>query len=186
MLAALDALEGAGGRRAAEPALLDRVLADAVALARDAAAARRALGGGDDALARALDDEAELARRLVIAVLALRHGERVRAAVRVIDHAEGERRALGIEALDVLALARRGRGGACRSSAAIRGPAAARRPQRTRAEWLDDLVRDPGRPLALAVARSVRRRGGVASALPRPRIAKPTERPPFRHVGFAR
>ena len=44
----------------------------------------------------------DLARRLVIAVLALRHGARVRDAVRVVDGAEGQRRALGVEALDVL------------------------------------------------------------------------------------
>ena len=37
-----------------------------------------------------------------IAVLALRHGDRVRAAVRVVDHADGQRRALGLEALDVI------------------------------------------------------------------------------------
>ena len=35
-------------------------------------------------------------------MLALRHGERVREAVRVVDHADGQRRALGVEALDVL------------------------------------------------------------------------------------
>ena len=36
-------------------------------------------------LSRALEDETELARRLVVAVLALRHGDRVREAVRVVD-----------------------------------------------------------------------------------------------------
>ena len=51
---------------------------------------------------RALEDESDLARRLVIAVLALRHGDRVRDAVRVVDRAEGQRRALGVEALDVI------------------------------------------------------------------------------------
>ena len=56
----------------------------------------------DGPLIRALDDEIDLARRLVIAVLALRHGERIRAAVRVVDHGGGARRALGVEALDVL------------------------------------------------------------------------------------
>jgi hypothetical protein len=35
-------------------------------------------------------------------VLSLRHGDRVREAVRVVDGAEGQRRALGVEALDVL------------------------------------------------------------------------------------
>ena len=51
---------------------------------------------------RALDDEIDLARRLVIATLTLRYGERVPEAVRIIDHAEGARRALGVEALDVV------------------------------------------------------------------------------------
>ena len=163
VLAALEALGGAGGRRAADPALLDRVLADALALARDAGAARLALGGTDDALARALDDEAELARRLVIAVLALRHGERVRAAVRVIDHAEGERRALAIEALDVVALPRRGRGGA-----------PARPPRSARPYGAAALARGlarrprprPGQPLALAVARGVCRARALTPAPP--------------------
>ena len=76
----------------------------------------------------------------MIAVLALRHGEQVRAAVRVIDHAEGERRALAIEALDV-ALSR------AEAAAALplvrRDPAGAATPARSRADWLDDLVRDP-------------------------------------------
>ena len=35
-------------------------------------------------------------------MLALRHGARVRDAVRVVDRAEGQRRAPGVEALDVL------------------------------------------------------------------------------------
>ena len=51
---------------------------------------------------RALGDEIDLARRLVIAALDTRYGDRVREAVRVIEHAEGARRALGVEALDVL------------------------------------------------------------------------------------
>ncbi len=143
VLAALDALERAGGHGALEPALLDRVLDDAVALAAHAAAARGSLaGGGDGALARALDDEVELARRLVIAVLALRHGERVRAAVRVVDHAQGSRRALGVEALDVLL----SRAEAAVALALVRrdpGAGGGGAPVRTRAEWLDDLVGDP-------------------------------------------
>jgi len=142
VLAALDALDRAGGHGALEPALLDRVLDDAVALAAHAAAARGSLAGGDGALARALDDEVELARRLVIAVLALRHGERVRAAVRVVDHAQGSRRALGVEALDVLL----SRAEAAVALALVRrdpGAGGGAAPVRTRAEWLDDLVGDP-------------------------------------------
>jgi hypothetical protein len=38
----------------------------------------------------------------VIAVLSVRHGERVRDAVRVVDRADGQRQALAVEALDVL------------------------------------------------------------------------------------
>jgi hypothetical protein len=78
----------------------------------------------------------------VIAVLALRHGERVRAAVRVLDHAQGSRRALGVEALDVLI---------SRAEAAVALPLVRRdpgavggaAPARTREEWLYDLVGDP-------------------------------------------
>ena len=82
--------------------VLDGVFDDAAALAARALAARTALADRDGPLIRALDDEIELARRLVVAVLALRHGERIRAAVRVVDHGEGARRALGVEALDVV------------------------------------------------------------------------------------
>jgi hypothetical protein len=60
------------------------------------------LGASDGSVGRALEDESELARRLVVAVLALRHGDRVRNAVRVVERADGQRRALGVEALDVI------------------------------------------------------------------------------------
>jgi len=78
------------------------VFGDAAAHASRTLAARAALAGSDLPQRRALEDERDLARRLVIAVLALRHGDRVRDAVRVVDAAEGQRRALGVEALDVL------------------------------------------------------------------------------------
>jgi hypothetical protein len=101
VLAALDALSAAGA--AVVPAgLLDELFHDAGAHAARALAARAALHGSDESLRRALDDETDLARRLVVAVLSLRHGDRVREAVRVVDGAEGQRRALGVEALDVL------------------------------------------------------------------------------------
>ena len=100
VLAAVDALDAAGAPVASD--LLDGVFTDAAALAARALAARAALGEDDGPLTRALDDEIDLARRLVIAVLALRHGDRIRAAVRVVDHGEGARRALGVEALDVV------------------------------------------------------------------------------------
>ena len=91
-----------GARDVVPAELLDGMFRDAAAHAARALAARASLAGQDGPLDRALDDEIDLARRLVIAVLALRHGDRVRAAVRVVDHAEGQRRALGVEALDVL------------------------------------------------------------------------------------
>jgi hypothetical protein len=84
------------------PELLDSVFDDAAAHASRALTARVSLAAADGSLGRALEDESDLARRLVIAVLGLRHGDRVREAVRVADRADGQRRALGIEALDVL------------------------------------------------------------------------------------
>ncbi len=100
VLTALEALEAGGGR--VPPSALDDVFVDAAEHAERASAARAALADVDDSLVRALDDEIDLARRLVIATLALRYGDRVLEAVRVVDHAEGPRRALGVEALDVV------------------------------------------------------------------------------------
>ena len=85
----------------------------------------------------------------MIAVLALRHGDRIRAAVRVVDHGEGARRALGVEALDVVI---------SRAEAAVAlplvrhdldlGERAARLPRAGpprggRHEWIVDMVDDP-------------------------------------------
>ena len=148
VLAALDALDAAGGRGVVAPEVLDDVFDDAAALAARALAARsRARRSTTVRSIRALDDEIELARRLVIAVLALRHGERIRAAVRVVEHGEGARRALGVEALDVVL---------SRAEAAValplvrrdlpaeeRRPAAARRTARAREEWIADIAGDP-------------------------------------------
>jgi hypothetical protein len=102
VLAALEALDAAPAAGVVPPDVLDGVFGDAAAHASCTLAARAALAGSDLPLRRALEDERDLARRLVIAVLALRHGDRVRDAVRVVDAAEGQRRALGVEALDVL------------------------------------------------------------------------------------
>ena len=102
VLAALDALDAADGAGVVPPDLLDAVFDDAAAHASRTLAARASLAASDGSLRRALEDESDLARRLVIAVLALRHGDRVRHAVRVVDRADGQRRALGVEALDVL------------------------------------------------------------------------------------
>jgi hypothetical protein len=102
VLTALDALDAHGGHGLVPSDVLDRTFEDGAMLAAHALAARSALAAEDDSLDRALDDEIDLARRLVIAVLALRHGERIREAVRAVDHGEGARRALGVEALDVV------------------------------------------------------------------------------------
>ena len=102
VLGALDALDAADGAGVVPSDFLDGVFDDAAAHASRSLAARAALAASDLPLRRALEDERDLARRLVIAVLALRHGDRVRDAVRVVDGAEGQRRALGVEALDVL------------------------------------------------------------------------------------
>jgi hypothetical protein len=102
VLTALDALDAAGVDGVVPPGLLDDVLEDAAAHAERASAARAAVAARDPSLERALEDEIDLARGLVVAVLALRHGDRVRDAVRVVDHSDGQRRALGVEALDVL------------------------------------------------------------------------------------
>jgi hypothetical protein len=102
VLAALDALDAADAVGVVPPDLLDAVFDDAAAHASRALTARVSLAASDGSLRRALEDESDLARRLVIAVLALRHGDRVRDAVRVVDRADGQRRALGVEALDVI------------------------------------------------------------------------------------
>jgi hypothetical protein len=102
LLTALDALDAAGGGGVVPPDLLEDVFQDAAAYAARALAARTSLAARNGSLERALDDEIDLARSLVIAVLALRHGDRVRDAVRVVDGADGQRRALAVEALDVI------------------------------------------------------------------------------------
>jgi hypothetical protein len=135
VLAALDACESVA------PAILDAVFADAATLAAHAVAARESLAEEEDgALIRALDDELELARRLMVAVLAHRHGERVRAAVRVVDHGDGARRALAIEALDVVL---------SRAEAAVAIPVVCHRTAaggpapRSREQWVADIATDP-------------------------------------------
>ena len=124
------------------PDILDDVFRDAAAHAARALAARTSLDADLGSLRRALDDEVELARRLVIAVLSLRYGDRVRAAIRVVDHADGQRRALGIEALDVII---------SRDEAAIAVPLVRRDPapprhgagSRPQQEWASDIAGDP-------------------------------------------
>ena len=142
VLAALDAVDAADGAGVVPPDLLEDVFRDAAAHAARALAARGSLAASDGPLRRALEDESDLARRLVIAVLALRHGDGVRNAVRVVDRAHGQRRALGVEALDVIL---------SREEAAIALPLVRRdhtadedaAPSRGREEWIADLAEDP-------------------------------------------
>jgi hypothetical protein len=149
VLAALDALDAAGVHGRVAPDVLDHVFADAAALASHAFWARSTLGKQDGPLIRALDDEIDLARRLIIAVLALRHGDRVRAAVRVVDHGAGSRRALAVEALDVL-LSRAEAAVAvplvCHRAAADEHAPVLRRggpSGRSRQAWIEDVADDP-------------------------------------------
>ena len=150
VLAALDALAALSGDAGVEPPdFLDGLFVDAAEHAARTLAVRKSPAASDDSLRRALEDETELARRLVIAVLAVRHGDRVRNAVRVIDGADGQRRALGVEALDVLVsrpeaaialpLVRRDLT-ADEQAAALRQVAT---PTRGPEEWLADMAEDP-------------------------------------------
>jgi hypothetical protein len=147
VLAALDALDAANGE--VPPEILDDVFRDAAAHAGRALTARASLEAENESLLRALDDEIDLARRLVIAVLSVRHGDRVRNAVRVVDRADGQRRALGVEALDVIL---------SREEAEIAVPLVRRdltldeqaaaiarmRPTaRSREEWIAEMAEDP-------------------------------------------
>jgi hypothetical protein len=147
VLAALDALDAANG--VVPPEILDDVFRDAAAHAGRALSARASLDAEHVSLLRALDDEIDLARRLVIAVLSVRHGERVRDAVRVVDRADGQRRALGVEALDVILsreeaeiavpLVRRDLTPDEQAAAMARtGPTA-----RSQGEWIAEMAEDP-------------------------------------------
>jgi hypothetical protein len=141
VLAALEALDAAHARDLVPPRVVETILLDATGLASRASAARADLVDADDSLMRALDDEIDLARRVVIAALSARYGERVLDAVRVVDHSDGQRRALGVEALDVL-LTRAEAAVALplvrRDALAVDDPAA-----REREEWIADFVDDP-------------------------------------------
>jgi len=151
VLAGLDAVGAASAAAVVPPDLLDQVFDDAAAHAARALTIQTSLAASDGSLRRALEDETDLARRLVVAVLSLRHGDRVREAVRVVDGAEGQRQALGVEALDVLIsreealiavpLVRRDLAPE-QQAAALRdvqpGP-------RTEDEWIADLAEDPER-----------------------------------------
>jgi hypothetical protein len=150
VLTTLDSLHAGGAGDVVASELLDQVFDDAVAHAARSLAARASLAGRDSSLQRALDDEIDLARRLVVAVLALRHGVQVRDAVRVVDSSEGQRRALGFEALDVII---------SREEAAVALPLVRRDltrdeqaaalhhvagPTHAPDEWLADMSDDPG------------------------------------------
>ena len=143
VLVALDALDAAAGGDIVPSDTLDGLFRDAAAHADRALAARASLDAEEGPLQRALDDELDLTRRLVIAVLALRHGDRVRAAVRVVDHADGQRRALGVEALDVL-LSREEAGIALPLvSRSLTSREHAARSERPPQQWIADIAADP-------------------------------------------
>ena len=100
-LAALDALRGATVDLSLA-ADLDRVLRDGATHAARALAALSTLGvQHDDSLGRALADEVDLARRRVIAVLAVRHGVEASTAVQALGSPDRSRRALALESLEV-------------------------------------------------------------------------------------
>ncbi len=175
VLAALEALDAAGGPDVIPADRLDGVLRDASALAAHALAARTQLDGGDGPLLRALDDEVDLARRLVLAALSLRHGDRIRAAVLVVERSEGARRALGVEALDVvlsrdeasiaLPLVRHDLTADARAAQLRQRDAAPRPPE----EWIANLVEDPDGVwrspwLAACAERAAERMGPAAPA----------------------
>ena len=147
VLSALEALGAVHAGDVVPSELLDRVLDDASAHTSRALSARASLADGKGSLQRALDDEIELARRLVVAVLVLRHGDRVRDAVRTVDRAEGQRRALGVEALDVLLSRHEAAIAVPLVSRDLRSPAArevvAYGGSRAPGEWIDDMARDP-------------------------------------------
>ena len=145
VLATFEALAAAGGGKLVPSSLVGSTFADAADLAARAYAVRGAVGAVDGSLARALDDEIDLARRLVIAALGVRYGNRIREAVRVVDYAEGQRRALGVEALDVVL----SRAEAAVALPLVRRdavfPAAQAFPPRAQNAWIADLVDDPER-----------------------------------------
>ncbi len=148
-LAALDALRGAAVDQTLA-ADLDRVLHDGAAYAARALAAIRSLGvHRDDPLGRALADEVDLARRLVVAVLAVRHGLEASSALQALGSPDRSRRALALESLEVtltrteallaLPLVRPDMGDADRLAALAR---VIDLPRRDGPAWLDDLVTD--------------------------------------------
>lgn len=148
VLAAIDALDAANASAVVPPDLLGEVLDDATAHASRALAAQLSLTASDGSLRRALEDESELARRLVVSVLALRHGDGVREAVRVVDCSEGQRQALGLEALDVLISREEARFALplVRRDLTLRERVAELRvdePARGEAEWIADIAQDP-------------------------------------------
>ena len=99
-LAALDALRGATVDKSLAAAL-DRVLQDGAAHAARALAARRSLDvRPDDPLGRALADEVDLARRRVVAALAVAHGLEASNAVQALGSLDRSRRALALESLE--------------------------------------------------------------------------------------
>ena len=139
VVATLEALAGAHAGDIVPQDVLDAALQDSGAHATRVLAARSALDSGQTSLRRALDDEIDLARRLAIAVLVLRHGARVRDAVRVVERSDGQRRALAVEALDVIL----SREEAAIALPLVRGDEEPPRSARTADEWIADMAEDP-------------------------------------------
>ena len=102
VLTALDALDAAGGRDGVAGRPPRRVFDDAASHAARTLAARSALAEEHDRSGERSTTRSTSRADSWIAVLALRHGDRVRDAVRGRRAADGQRRALGVEALDVL------------------------------------------------------------------------------------
>lgn len=100
-LAVLDALRRTTVDQSSAAAL-GRVLHDGATHAARALTAIRSLGvQHDDPLGRALADEVDLARRLVVAVLAVRHGLEASTAVQALGSSDRSRRALALESLEI-------------------------------------------------------------------------------------
>lgn len=146
-LAALDALRRTTVDQSSAAAALDRVLHDGATHAARALTAIRSLGvQHDHPLGRALADEVDLARRLVVAV---RHGLEASTAVQALGSSDRSRRALALESLEVtltrteallaLPLLRPDIGADDRLAALARVIDV---PRRDGPAWLDDLVTD--------------------------------------------
>lgn len=161
--------------RPVEASILRELRADAE-LAAGALAASETLGNGDGLVRRALDDVLASVREHAFALIAVCAGaEQVTGARRALESPDGAHQALGIELLQV-SLSRQETAVAeplvrfdlGRAERLRRLSTTVTVPPRARAEWLEDLVRDPaGRwrsPWLAAVALSAIRRDDATRA----------------------